>query len=244
VVVAAVDEVVSGDDTVGGGPSVVDVVVLPAELVVTEEAGAAVDDVAALLLVTAPVVEVVEPIVVVEEGPAPPAVGVAAGATAGAPSSSSGPSRGPTGTRSWARTSRTSPAITSRRACRSASDRLAPSSSLSSFLISVSRFCPSWLNLTGPPVVTMNWYAAANVSHRVQFWLMAMATFSGVTTLGSPVMRRIWNEMATVRQSVQLATATAAFPLSTTSPAMRRTWKAKSKRLDPSFVLMAIAVVS
>ena len=66
----------------------------------------------------------------------------------------------------------------------------------------------------------------------------------GVTIDGSFISRTTWIETATVSQSVQLANATAALPLSTTSPIARLMANAIRKMSVPSFVLIAIAAVS
>ncbi len=64
---------------------------------------------------------------------------------------------------------------------------------------------------------TTSWYAVARVWQFVQSVLIARARFSGANTVGSPWTRTPSSAMATVWQSEQLATATAALAGSTTS---------------------------
>src|SRR2546421_11036926 len=81
----------------------------------------------------------------------------------------------------------------------------------------------------------------------MQLWqstFIASARFVGVTVDGSPVTSTTSIATATVEQSLQLAKATAAFVESTTSPATRLIENASLKIDDPSFVLIAIAVLS
>jgi hypothetical protein len=59
-----------------------------------------------------------------------------------------------------------------------------------------------------------------------------------------PEISTTWIASATVWHDVQDAYATAALPLSTTSPVARRIWNASLKTSNPSLVLIATAVVS
>ena len=70
----------------------------------------------------------------------------------------------------------------------------------SSHLICASSRRASCVKRTGPPVLSTNWNAAANVSHAVHSLLTATATFCGVADVTSPITSTIWIAIATVRQ--------------------------------------------
>ena len=104
---------------------------------------------------------------------------------------------------------------------------------------------PSLSKWTGPvPPPSTNWYASATATQFVQFSLIAIEMFCGVTTEGLPSTRTISKAIATAAQSLQLLYATAALVSSTTSLITWRIANATLNTVVPSFVLIAIAALS